>query len=284
MQQLQPGRLGAVPLAALLLLQPAVGQYPVSTKTCSAIHNPLLAVANFASAPALHTPAAMAPTKRPSGAAKDDLAKKRRLQKEFVAFTGIPGHCFTFGESLFGALGHGEDVTERRTALQVDVADKQVLAICSGDMHSVAITEDGSVYTWGVNDEGALGRPTDGDAWNSTANGEREDSCVPGKARMPVDAFTVQVVAGGGFTFALTDSGAVYGWGMFKDEVLDSDAKQFCGGVKLQKLPILIYEPEDMRDRIIKLAAGEHQQQDSYHLCWAAGVTPRLAAAQPCQR
>jgi regulator of chromosome condensation len=202
----------------------------------------------------------MAPTKRPAGKA-GDLQKKRRLAKEFVAFTGKPGHCFTFGESLFGALGHGEDVTERRTALQVDVAEQQVLAIASGDMHSVAITEDGSVYTWGVNDEGALGRPTDGDAWNSTANGERENSCVPGKARMPEGVFTVQVVAGGGFTFALTDTGAVYGWGLFKDEVLDSDAKQFCGGTKLQRLPTLIYQPEDLRDRIIKLAAGEQQRQ-----------------------
>lgn len=198
----------------------------------------------------------MAPAKRPAASAAD-LARKRRLIKEFVAFTGKPGHCFTFGESLFGALGHGEDVTERRTALQVDVAGQQVLAIASGDMHSVAITDNGSVYTWGVNDEGALGRPTDGDAWLNSSNGEREDSCVPGKARMPEGVFTVQVVAGGGFTFALTDTGAVYGWGLFKDEVLDSDAKQFCGGVKLQRLPTLIFEPTDMRDRVIKLAAGE---------------------------
>jgi hypothetical protein len=53
----------------------------------------------------------------------------------------------------------------------------------------------------------------------------------------------------------------VYGWGLFKDEVLDSDAKQFCGGTKLQRLPTLIYQPEDLRDRIIKLAAGEQQHQ-----------------------
>lgn len=200
----------------------------------------------------------MAPAKR-SAAAAAVAAKKRRLQKEFVAFTGIAGHCYTFGESLFGALGHGEDITERRTALQVDVDGQQVLAVASGDMHSVAITEDGSVYTWGVNDEGALGRPTDGDAWISSSAAEKEDSCVPGKARMPEGVFAVQAVAGGGFTFALTSTGAVYGWGLFKDEVLDNDAKQFCGGVKLQRLPTLIYEPEDVRDRIIKLAAGEQQ-------------------------
>lgn len=221
----------------------------------------------------------MAPSKRPSGS-RDQQAKKRRLVKEFVAFTGVPGHCYTFGESLFGALGHGEDVTERRTALQVDVGEQQVLAVASGDMHSVAITEDGSVYTWGVNDEGALGRPTDGDAWNSTANGEREDSCVPGKARMPEGAFAVQAVAGGGFTFVLTDTGAVYGWGLFKDEVLDSDAKQFCGGVKLQRLPTLIFEPEDLRDRIVKLAAGE--QQGRLLRPTAAAVAMQLSSCGLC--
>lgn len=225
----------------------------------------------------------MAPTaKRPSGAAAKDLQKKRRLQKEFVAFSGKPGHCFTFGESLFGALGHGEDVTERRTALQVDVGDQQVLAVCSGDMHSVAITEDGRVYTWGVNDEGALGRPTDGDAWNSSST-EKENSCVPGKARMPEGVFTVQVVAGGGFTFALTDAGAVYGWGLFKDEVLDSDAKQFCGGTKLQRLPTLIHQPEDVRDRIIKLAAGEQQAAELVEGGgWRAVLVGLHPACQQC--
>lgn len=28
----------------------------------------------------------------------------------------------------------------------------------AGGMHTVAITEDGKVFTWGCNDEGALGR------------------------------------------------------------------------------------------------------------------------------
>lgn len=27
-------------------------------------------------------------------------------------------------------------------------------------MHTVALTEDGQVFSWGVNDEGALGRET----------------------------------------------------------------------------------------------------------------------------
>ncbi len=32
-------------------------------------------------------------------------------------------------------------------------------------MHTVAVLDNGSVFTWGVNDEGALGRQTDGPLW-----------------------------------------------------------------------------------------------------------------------
>lgn len=36
----------------------------------------------------------------------------------------------------------------------------QILQVACGGMHTVVLTEDGQVYSWGVNDEGALGRPT----------------------------------------------------------------------------------------------------------------------------
>lgn len=36
----------------------------------------------------------------------------------------------------------------------------QVLQIACGGMHTVALTEDGQIFSWGVNDEGALGRET----------------------------------------------------------------------------------------------------------------------------
>lgn len=37
---------------------------------------------------------------------------------------------------------------------------KQVLQIACGGMHTVALTEDRRIFSWGVNDEGALGRET----------------------------------------------------------------------------------------------------------------------------
>jgi alpha-tubulin suppressor-like RCC1 family protein len=59
---------------------------------------------------------------------------------------------------------------------------------------------------------------------------------------MPDDVSCVQVVAGDGFTFALTDQGAIYGWGQFKDDL--SSFYSFGAGVKVQRLPALVYQPE----------------------------------------
>jgi regulator of chromosome condensation len=46
-----------------------------------------------------------------------------------------------------------------------------VVAVKAGGMHTVALTESGRVYTWGCNDEGALGR-------EATC---MEDECIPGE-------------------------------------------------------------------------------------------------------
>lgn len=38
------------------------------------------------------------------------------------------------------------------------LAGRRILKIVCGGMHSVALSNQGKVYTWGCNDEGALGR------------------------------------------------------------------------------------------------------------------------------
>lgn len=61
------------------------------------------------------------------------------------------------------------------------------------------------VYTWGCNDEGALGRKT----------GE-EDEYLPGLIERIGDVKVVQVSGGDSHTAALTSSGSVYCWGVFR--------------------------------------------------------------------
>jgi regulator of chromosome condensation len=59
-------------------------------------------------------------------------------------------------------LGLGPDVVEARKLKVVTALNgKPVVAICAGGMHSLCLTKDGVVYSFGCNDNGALGRLTE---------------------------------------------------------------------------------------------------------------------------
>lgn len=125
----------------------------------------------------------MATKRKDAGAAPADRAAQsamRKRMKEFLLPGVTPGYCFTLGTNGFGALGLGEDVVEKFRAAHVDVEGKRLLGVACGGMHTVALAEDGSIYTWGVNDEGALGRPTSGTAWEAEPDSSKEDPYVPG--------------------------------------------------------------------------------------------------------
>lgn len=47
----------------------------------------------------------------------------------------------------------------RRPLLPWRAQGKAVVQVASGRYHSVAVTSDGKLYTWGLNDWGQLGRP-----------------------------------------------------------------------------------------------------------------------------
>lgn len=114
------------------------------------------------------------------------------------------GSALSLGVGDTGQLGLGPDVMERTKPGKVSIADK-VVQVCSGGMHSVCLTDKGEVYTFGCNDEGALGRST-----------PDEDECMdPGKVELRHRA--VQVSAGDSHSGALTDEGRVFIWGTFRD-------------------------------------------------------------------
>ena len=58
----------------------------------------------------------------------------------------------------YGKLGHGNTVTQK-VPKQVlgPLAGKVVVFISAGYRHSAAVTDDGSLYTWGEGDFGRLG-------------------------------------------------------------------------------------------------------------------------------
>lgn len=79
--------------------------------------------------------------------------------------------------------------------------NKKVKDVACGKYFSVALTEDGEVYTWGVGREYALG------------HGNRDSLKTPTKVKAFEGVKITQIAAGRNFVIALDEAGNVYSWG-----------------------------------------------------------------------
>ena len=111
-----------------------------------------------------------------------------------------PGYVLAVGENLSNQLGMGADVDDKKKPqLAKELEVTNVTQIAAGGMHSACLTEDGVVYTFGCNDEFALGR---------------EDEEDVGAVNLPEKC--IEVTAGDSHCAALSATGIVYAWGTFR--------------------------------------------------------------------
>ncbi|XP_072351454.1 probable E3 ubiquitin-protein ligase HERC4 [Scyliorhinus torazame] len=82
------------------------------------------------------------------------------------------------------------------------LSEKNIIQVACGNNHSLALSKDGQLFAWGQNTYGQLGIDTKGAS-------QPVPRCVTSLTGMPV----AQITAGGGHSFALSLSGAVFGWG-----------------------------------------------------------------------
>ncbi|CAL3968914.1 hypothetical protein PZA11_004869 [Diplocarpon coronariae] len=211
---------------------------------------------------------------------------------------------FVFGEGSAGELGLGSrkgadgkkviDVTRPRLNPFLSAEDVGVVQLSVGGMHTLALTKDNKILTWGVNDQGALGRPTpqegkmvelpaggsddsDSDSDDDDDSGLNPNEATP-KAVDPSHfaegTIFVSVHAGDSISFALTTTGLVYGWGTFRgnDGILG-----FRDGIKTAFTPLLI---PDLKD-ITKIAVGTNHvlalDKKGKVFTWGAGEQSQLA-------
>jgi alpha-tubulin suppressor-like RCC1 family protein len=113
------------------------------------------------------------------------------------------------GQNICGQLGLSTTIIERHKPQYLKIVnklnmDENIQYICAGAMHSCALTVTGYVYTWGCNDDGALGRITN----------DIDDEYIPGLFVLPEEIKTI--CAGDSFTVALAKSGRAYISGCFR--------------------------------------------------------------------
>jgi alpha-tubulin suppressor-like RCC1 family protein len=68
------------------------------------------------------------------------------------------GHMYTFGNGVYGQLGHGGDNEEKTSPALVQALEgKHITQVQCGSFHSMALTSSGYVFTWGNAEDGQLG-------------------------------------------------------------------------------------------------------------------------------
>ncbi|KAF2115887.1 regulator of chromosome condensation 1/beta-lactamase-inhibitor protein II [Lophiotrema nucula] len=203
-----------------------------------------------------------------------------------------PFKAFVFGEGSSGELGLGSSskaIDVKRPRLNPNLADADVVQVSCGGMHVVALTKDNRILTWGVNDNGALGRDTsnapvkmididdaDSDASSDSDPGLNELEATPiaiPAEYFPEDTEFVDVAAGDSCSFFLTTEGAVYGCGTFRK---NEGVLGFARGVDTARRPMYISELK----KITQIACGTNHvlalDADGHMWAWGNGQQCQL--------
>ena len=120
------------------------------------------------------------------------------------------GIVFSWGANLFGTLGNGSN-----TNIDVPIAvytggvlsGKIITNLSAGSEHTIVISSDGSLFTWGRNTYGELGNGTSGsNAWKNVPVAVDMNGVLSGKT-------IIQVAGGHNHSIALASDGTLYTWG-----------------------------------------------------------------------
>ena len=175
----------------------------------------------------------------------------------FVVVRRSNGSVATWGESTGGQRGDGTagEATDTITTVKLPEG-RTASAIAVGGSHAMALLDDGSVVTWGINDSGQLGL------------GDLTPRATPTKVALAKPA--VAIAAGRLFSAAVLDDGRVFTWGANTIGQLGDD------GRVAQSIPVQV---KDLTD-VMELSAGsEHVlalKRDGSVWAWGANGSGQL--------
>jgi alpha-tubulin suppressor-like RCC1 family protein len=146
----------------------------------------------------LATTLALVPTA--AGAASRPTAAGLSVAEPAAA--AAAGTLLAWGDDSDGELGNGTRNTVFPSPILVHLpAGTTVTQVRGGCLHTVALTSDGQVLTWGNNDFGQLG------------DGTTTTRTLPVQVTLPPGMTVRAVRAGCFYTMALTSTGQIFAWG-----------------------------------------------------------------------
>jgi uncharacterized repeat protein (TIGR02543 family) len=154
-----------------------------------------------------------------------DMIIKISMGGSFSSALSLNGRLFTWGNNFYGMLGNG---TANDSALPNEIMSSFTLNpleiitnISLGAYHSAAITSEGRIFTWGLNNTGQLGDGTD---VNTPIPKDITSQFILSSG----DIFT-DISLGGTHTSVLTLEGQVFVWG-------NNDRGQIGDGTQINRL------------------------------------------------
>ncbi|KAG8698245.1 hypothetical protein FRC09_007335 [Ceratobasidium sp. 395] len=151
-------------------------------------------------------------------------APKRPAAQVFVFGNGDMGQ-FGLGTDVLGDISRPRPHAWFKDAIEAGILGREKGAgiddLCAGGMHTLAVDELGKVWTWGINDNAALGRPT-----VNVAHPEKPNEIIEAEVleTQPMVVQTlldegfraINVCAGDSISVALGEGGAIRVWGSFR--------------------------------------------------------------------
>ncbi|GKY91259.1 hypothetical protein MPSEU_000098500 [Mayamaea pseudoterrestris] len=176
------------------------------------------------------------------------------------------GQLYAFGLGKSGRLGTG---SERNFPLPTRVlgalSNKNVVAVAAAENHSLCVTDDGQVFSWGSNGFGQLGVAS-GATMVMNASAFDGGRWLPRRIDDLKGIRCVAVAAGLKHSIALSDQGELYVWG---DNTAGQLALSRRGGVhKVQRVEAL-WSNKSTRKKVLAIAASD---QTSLVLTLPAGA------------
>lgn len=118
------------------------------------------------------------------------------------------GKVYAWGSSTEGQLGNGEYRYQLHPQILLPLYKFRVVDISCGNRHTVAVSEEGIVFSWGKGSNGRLGL------------GTVEDMPTPQEVKALRNIRIIQVSCGASHSLALSDKGEVFSWGIGTDGCL----------------------------------------------------------------
>jgi E3 ubiquitin-protein ligase HERC2 len=161
------------------------------------------------------------------------------VDTEGDVFTWGWGGSFLFGP---GALGHGDTISQPFPALVEALSDagERIVGVAAGRTHSLALSGDGKVFSWGNGEYGRCG------------NGKRKQ-LTPELVDVLEGRQITKVAAGGSFSAAVQEGGDLWLWGKNDASQLGLGPNMAMDLNTMEEFPVV---QEDLRGAVQDVACG----------------------------